>query len=65
MLYNENYPPEDGNYKHFSGDLIAIVKPSLVDSRCIDKELTSKQIEEYERYLVCILCNKTCAGTCS
>jgi hypothetical protein len=65
MLYDESYPPEDGNYKHFPGDLIAIVMPWLTDKRAIDSELTSRQIEEYDRYLVCITCNKTCAGTCS
>ena len=52
-------------YKYFPGDLIAIVKPSLVDKRGIHLELTPRQIEEYDRYLVCTICNKTCAGTCS
>ena len=65
MLYDESYPPEEGNYKYFPGDLIANVMPWLTDKRGIDSELTPKQIEEYNRYLICITCNKTCAGTCS
>jgi len=66
---SSNLMIDDGSDKpknnYYPGDFLALLYPSLVDARGIDQELTTRQIEEYKRYLVCITCNKPCAGTCS
>jgi hypothetical protein len=61
MLDDEQHKPE---HWYYPGDFLAQVHPSLVDSRGIDQELTRRQIEEYKRYIPCLLCKKSCSGTC-
>ena len=35
------------------------------DPRIVRRELTDLQWQEYEQNLVCLLCGRPCAGTCS
>jgi len=51
-------------HRYLPGDFAAQVYPKKVDRRVIEKELTRKQIIEYEQYLPCLICKKPCAGTC-
>ena len=62
MIDDESHYPK---HRYYPGDFVAIVHPSLLDSRRIESDLTELQIAEYKRYIVCLLCNKACAGTCS
>ena len=50
--------------KYLPGDFLAQVYPEKVDRRLIERELTPRQIKEYEQYLICLKCGRTCAGTC-
>lgn len=61
MLDDEAHKPE---YRYYPGDFVAIVQPSLVDNRGIHQDLTARQIEEYKRYIICLICNKQCSGAC-
>ena len=61
MLDDDYHKPE---HRYYPGDFLALLYPSLVDTRGIDQELTPRQIEEYKRYIPCIICKKSCAGTC-
>jgi hypothetical protein len=61
MLDDDSHKPE---HRYYPGDFLALIYPSLVDVRGINQELTARQIEEYKRYIVCLKCNKACAGTC-
>ena len=54
----------EAKHRYLPGDFVAQVYPNKVDRRVIEKELTRKQIIEYEQYLVCLTCKKPCAGTC-
>lgn len=51
-------------HKYIPGDFVGQVYPGKVDLRVIHRELTAKQIREYEQYLVCTICGRPCAGTC-
>lgn len=52
-------------HHYLPGDFVAQVYPEKVDSRVIERELTPKQIIEFQQYLVCLNCRMPCAGTCS
>jgi len=62
MIDNEAHRPE---HRYYPGDFVAQLYPSFVDVRGIESELTQRQIAEYKRYIICLLCKKPCAGTCS
>lgn len=49
---------------YLPGDFLRIVRPSFFDRRTRDQIVSALQIGEYERYLVCQVCGRTCAGTC-
>lgn len=51
-------------HRYMPGDFIGQIYPDKVDARVIHRELTTKQIREYEQYLVCTICGRPCAGTC-
>jgi hypothetical protein len=61
MLDDDRHRPE---HRFFPGDYVAIVNRTLADSRVIDSNLTPNQIIEYKQYIPCLICGKTCAGTC-
>jgi len=61
MLDDKMHEPK---HKYLPGDFVGQVYPKKVDRRAIEKELTRKQIIEYEQYLVCLICKRACAGTC-
>jgi hypothetical protein len=61
MIDDESHKPE---IKYLPGDFLVLVYPEKVDKRCIESELTPKQILEYEQYLTCNICKRPCAGTC-
>ncbi len=61
VVDNEKYRPVS---RFMPGDYVAKVYPEKVDARVINNELTQSQIIEYEQYLVCSLCGRTCAGNC-
>lgn len=52
-------------YRFLPGDLVKLLYPSYTDARNIHRYLTEKQIHEVQQYLVCVLCHRTCAGTCT
>ena len=61
MLEDEKHEQQ---HKYLPGDFLAQVYPEKVDRRVIEQELSTRQIIEYEQYLVCNICKKPCAGTC-
>ncbi len=61
ILDHPNYRP---THRYLPGDLVKKIYPEKVDRRTIESELTKRQIFEFEQYLVCIICDMPCAGTC-
>jgi hypothetical protein len=61
ILDDEEYKPI---YKFIPGDYVGEIYPELVDRRNITNDLSKSQQIEHEQYLVCLLCNSPCAGTC-
>lgn len=60
MVDDERHRPRD---RYLPGDFLYQVKPWLFDRRVGD-EVTWEQQLEYEQYLVCGICGRTCAGKC-
>ena len=52
-------------YRYLPGDFAALVYPECRDVRTSDVYLTPQQKIEKSQYLICILCRRPCAGTCS
>jgi len=50
--------------KYIPGDYVGEIYPELIDRRNIERNLSKSQQIEHEQYLVCLLCNSPCAGTC-
>jgi len=61
MLDDAQHRPHD-NY--LPGDLFARIYPDRLNPEFYRQWLTERQIWEYKQYLVCILCGRTCGGTC-
>lgn len=60
MVDDEAHLPRD---QYLPGDFLYLVKPWIFDRR-VSGDFTHEQLMEYERYLVCGLCGRTCAGIC-
>jgi len=61
MIDDEGHSPQ---FRYLPGDFVGQVYPEKVDRRNIERELTRRQIIEYEQYLICYICKKPCAGSC-
>lgn len=61
MLDDEQHKP---NYRYIPGDYVGKIYPELTDTRVSWKELTPLQLVEMRQYLICIRCQRPCAGTC-
>jgi hypothetical protein len=61
MLDNAEHMPQ---HRYIPGDFMKLVYPDLADVRMYKKTMTEEQIIEMRQYLICILCRRTCAGTC-
>ena len=56
----------DSTIPHLPGDFAVLVYKRLwISVALIKKNLTDDQYAEYLQYLVCGLCGRPCAGTCS
>jgi hypothetical protein len=62
MLDDKEHKP---HYKWMPGDLVAeIYKEFLNPPELMHRHLTPQQEREYLQYLPCLLCGRSCAGTC-
>jgi hypothetical protein len=61
MLEDADHTP---HYKWMPGDLVAQIYKEFLNPEFIHKSLTSQQQREYLQYLPCLLCGRSCAGTC-
>jgi hypothetical protein len=63
-----NLMPDEPAYKpHYlfmPGDLVGEIYKEFVNPEVMHRFLTPKQQREYLQYLPCLLCGRTCAGTC-
>lgn len=62
-LWPEEIVDEKNRYKYLPGDLLCEVYPEYKDVRN-RKYLTPRQLEEYQKYLPCLLCGRACQGSC-
>ena len=56
LMIDEGYSQE--KYKYLPGDFIALVHPGKVDKRVMHKDLTPRQISEFNKYNPCSYCHK-------
>lgn len=61
MVDDEQHSPK---HTYIPGDFLRLIRPWLFDRRIQKDTLTPTQVIEYEQYLVCNICERTCAGTC-
>lgn len=51
--------------RYFPGDFAALIEPSLIKNYQIRaRYFDSQQINEYLQTIMCLDCNRPCAGTC-
>ncbi len=62
MIDDDIHKPE---YRFLPGDFVGQIYPGKIHVERIERELTRLQLIEFEQYLVCCVCKKSCAGTCS
>jgi hypothetical protein len=62
MIDDDEHKPE---YRYLPGDFVGVVYPGMIDVRVIERDLTPQQIVELKQYLICSVCHRMCAGTCS
>ena len=61
MLYDEEHKPQ---HRYIPGDYVGQIYPDLTDTRVFEKELTPVQLMEMRQYLICMRCQRPCAGSC-
>lgn len=61
MLDDSAHAP---HYKWMPGDLVAQIYKEFLNPEFLHHHLTPQQQKEYLQYLPCLLCGRTCAGTC-
>jgi hypothetical protein len=67
QVFSNLMPDEPDNRPHYRfmpGDLVGQIYKEFVNPECMHQCLTPKQQKEYLQYLPCLLCGRTCAGTC-
>jgi hypothetical protein len=57
-------PSNTPHYRFMPGDLVAEIYKEFLNPASIHNHLTQKQQDEHLQYVRCILCGRTCAGTC-
>ncbi len=57
----DKYLPEK---KHIPGDMFKLMYPTEADRRVQCHNMSTRQIREMQAFILCLLCNKPCAGTC-
>lgn len=57
-------PDNKPHYRFMPGDLVGELYKEFVHPETMHRTLTQKQQREYLQYLPCLLCGRTCAGTC-
>lgn len=60
--------PREQQYRYMPGDLVFQMYkvhglPNL-DGELLERNLTKKQVNEYQQKLICLRCHRACAGTC-
>lgn len=53
------------HYRYMPGDLVAQIYKEFLNPETIHLSLTPRQQREYLQYLPCLLCGRSCAGTCN
>ena len=61
MLDDRKHMPE---HLYMPGDLVGEIFKEFVNPESMHRTLTPQQQVEYLRYLPCLLCGRSCAGTC-
>lgn len=51
-------------HRYIPGDYVGQIYRELADNRVAGRELTPRQLIEQRQYLLCLLCRRSCAGTC-
>ena len=52
------------HYRFMPGDLVAQIYKEFLNPETMHRFLTARQQREYLQYLSCLLCGRSCAGTC-
>jgi hypothetical protein len=52
------------HHRWMPGDLVGVIYKEFVNPEFMHRTLTPRQQPEYLQYLPCLLCGRSCAGTC-
>ena len=62
MLDDDRHRP---HYKYMPGDIVGeLYKEFVSPPEYMHRSLSEQQQREYLQYLACLLCGRSCAGTC-